>query len=78
MGIVNLKVLVAVQLSDFERDRIIGLKEAGWAQIGESLVIWFEAMRLLEDTDKNGWGVADFSILMVAVGIWPQQIERTD
>ncbi|GFV80648.1 transposable element Tc1 transposase [Trichonephila clavipes] len=51
------------QLSKFERDRIIGLKEAV-GQIGESLVIWVEAMRLLEDAGKNGWTVADFSFMM--------------
>ncbi|GFU19184.1 hypothetical protein TNCV_4397681 [Trichonephila clavipes] len=44
------------QLSEFERGRIIGLKEGGWAQIGESLIIWVEAMRPLED----------FSVMMVA------------
>ncbi|GFX47574.1 hypothetical protein TNCV_3015931 [Trichonephila clavipes] len=47
-------------------------------QIGESLVIWVEAMRLLEDAGKNGWTVADFSIMMVVVDLRPQQIERTD
>ncbi|GFU59316.1 transposable element Tc1 transposase [Trichonephila clavipes] len=40
-------------LSEFERGRIVGLKEEGWAhahtQIGESLVICFEAMRPLKD-----------------------------
>ncbi|GFX21541.1 HTH_Tnp_Tc3_2 domain-containing protein [Trichonephila clavipes] len=40
------------QLLEFERGRIIGLKEAGW-QIGESFIIWDEAMRPLEDADKN-------------------------
>ncbi|GFV80644.1 hypothetical protein TNCV_4618061 [Trichonephila clavipes] len=65
------------QLSKFERDRIIGLKEAV-GQIGESLVIWVEAMRLLEDAGKNGWTVADFSFMMVAVDLGPQHIERID
>ncbi|GFU96724.1 uncharacterized protein TNCV_839491 [Trichonephila clavipes] len=34
-------------------------------------------MRLLEDADKNGWTVADFSVMMVVVDIGPQQIGRT-
>ncbi|GFV94841.1 transposable element Tcb1 transposase [Trichonephila clavipes] len=33
-------------------------------QIGESLVIWVEEMRPLEDADKNEWTVADFSVRM--------------
>ncbi|GFS59981.1 transposable element Tc1 transposase [Trichonephila clavipes] len=33
-------------------------------QIGESLAIWVEAMRLLEDAGKNGWTVADFNIML--------------
>ncbi|GFW38385.1 hypothetical protein TNCV_1332381 [Trichonephila clavipes] len=37
------------QLSEFERGCIIGLKYGSWTQIGESLVIWFEAMRPLEN-----------------------------
>ncbi|GFX54739.1 hypothetical protein TNCV_2822601 [Trichonephila clavipes] len=52
------------QLLEFERGRIIGLKEAGFGQIGESLVIWVEVMRPLEDAGKNGWTMADFSIMM--------------
>ncbi|GFX88136.1 HTH_Tnp_Tc3_2 domain-containing protein [Trichonephila clavipes] len=39
------------QLSEFERDRIIELKEGDWA-VGESLVIWVRAMRPLEDVVK--------------------------
>ncbi|GFU22168.1 hypothetical protein TNCV_2060461 [Trichonephila clavipes] len=66
------------QLSEFERVCIIGLKEGGWAQIGESLVIWVEATRLLEDAGKNGWTKADFSFMMVAVDLGLHQIRRTD
>ncbi|GFT18523.1 hypothetical protein TNCV_1708381 [Trichonephila clavipes] len=40
--------------------------------------MWVEAMRLLEDTRKNGWTVADFSVLIVAVDLGPQQIRRID
>ncbi|GFX53629.1 hypothetical protein TNCV_1185581 [Trichonephila clavipes] len=47
-------------------------------QIGESLVIWVEAMRPLDDSDKNRWTVADFSVMMLEVDIGPQQIGRTD
>ncbi|GFU73900.1 hypothetical protein TNCV_555281 [Trichonephila clavipes] len=65
------------QLLEFERGRIIELKEAGW-QIGESLVMWVEAMRPLEDAGKNEWTMADFSVMMVAVDLGPQQIGRTD
>ncbi|GFU67736.1 hypothetical protein TNCV_3134011 [Trichonephila clavipes] len=46
-------------------------------QIGESLVIWVEAMRPLEDSGKNWWAVADFSVMTVAVDLGPQQIGRT-
>ncbi|GFU54708.1 hypothetical protein TNCV_1037551 [Trichonephila clavipes] len=42
------------QLSKFERGRIIGLKEAGFGKIGESLIIRFEAMRSLKDAGKKG------------------------
>ncbi|GFX22482.1 uncharacterized protein TNCV_3601131 [Trichonephila clavipes] len=47
-------------------------------QIGESFVIRVEAMRPLEDADKNRWTLADFSFMMVAVDLDPQQIGRTD
>ncbi|GFY35830.1 hypothetical protein TNCV_4842061 [Trichonephila clavipes] len=50
------------------------MKEAGFQQIGESLVIWVEAMRPLEDTGKKGWIIADFSVMMVEVDLGPQQI----
>ncbi|GFV46667.1 hypothetical protein TNCV_3544831 [Trichonephila clavipes] len=69
------------QLSEFERGRTIGLKEGGGhthTQIGESLVICFKAMRLFENAGKNGWTVADFSVMMVAVELGTQQIRRTD
>ncbi|GFT32676.1 hypothetical protein TNCV_2641021 [Trichonephila clavipes] len=66
------------QLSNFERGRIIGLKEAGFGKIGESLIIRFEAKRSLEDAGKKGWTMADFSVMRVAVDLEPQQIGRTD
>ncbi|GFW45350.1 transposable element Tcb2 transposase [Trichonephila clavipes] len=59
------------QIVSLDRKRLGG-------QIGESLVIWVEAMRLLEDASKNGWTVADFGVMMVAFDLRPQQIERTD
>ncbi|GFW72866.1 hypothetical protein TNCV_1267091 [Trichonephila clavipes] len=31
-------------------------------------------MRPLEDADKNGWTGADFSVMLVAVDLGPQQI----
>ncbi|GFU10167.1 hypothetical protein TNCV_3449501 [Trichonephila clavipes] len=65
------------QLLEFERGRIIGLKEGGWAN-RSSLVISVEAMRPLEDAGKNGWAMADFSVMMVAVDLGQQQIRRTD
>ncbi|GFT72567.1 hypothetical protein TNCV_974181 [Trichonephila clavipes] len=64
------------QLSQFERRRIIELKEGGG--VLELLVIWVEAMQTLEDAGKHGWKMADFSAMMVAVDLGPQQIERTD
>ncbi|GFW43122.1 transposable element Tc1 transposase [Trichonephila clavipes] len=33
-------------------------------------------MRPLEDVEKNGWTMADFSVMMVAVDLGPQQIGR--
>ncbi|GFW24530.1 transposable element Tc1 transposase [Trichonephila clavipes] len=51
------------QLSKFERGRIIGLKEGVWANrriarhMGRS------------DVGKNGWTVADFRAMMVAVDL---------
>ncbi|GFU31451.1 hypothetical protein TNCV_3538781 [Trichonephila clavipes] len=33
-------------------------------QIEKSLVIWVEAMRPLEYASKNGWAMADFSVIM--------------
>ncbi|GFX79538.1 uncharacterized protein TNCV_825271 [Trichonephila clavipes] len=64
------------QLSEFVRGRIIGLKEGDFGQIGESLVMWVEEMRPLEDAGKNGWTVADFSVMIVAVDLGTQQIRR--
>ncbi|GFW61871.1 hypothetical protein TNCV_4668961 [Trichonephila clavipes] len=58
------------QLSEFERGPIIGLKEAGWAnrRIARHMG---QVMRPLEDAGKNGWTVADFSVMMVAVDLGP-------
>ncbi|GFX44157.1 hypothetical protein TNCV_4119531 [Trichonephila clavipes] len=36
-----------------------------------------DAMRLLEDAGKNGWTMADFSVMIVTVNIGPYQIGRT-
>ncbi|GFV19798.1 hypothetical protein TNCV_480241 [Trichonephila clavipes] len=47
-------------------------------QTGETLVIWVEAMRPLEDGGKNGCKIPDFSLMMVAVDLRPQQIGRID
>ncbi|GFV76820.1 hypothetical protein TNCV_4730401 [Trichonephila clavipes] len=66
------------QLSELVRGRIIGLEEAGWTNWRESLIIWVKTMWPLEDSDKNGWRTADFSIMMVVVDLEPQQIMRTD
>ncbi|GFT01463.1 hypothetical protein TNCV_269831 [Trichonephila clavipes] len=57
------------QLSEFERGRIIV------GQIGESLVMWVEAMRPLEE---DGSGMTDFAVMMVAVDLRPQQMWRID
>ncbi|GFV87924.1 hypothetical protein TNCV_782051 [Trichonephila clavipes] len=55
----------------FNRKRLGG-------QIRESLVIRIETTRLLEDAGINGWTMANFSVMMVAVDLRPQLIERTD
>ncbi|GFY19375.1 hypothetical protein TNCV_4127621 [Trichonephila clavipes] len=47
-------------------------------QIGESLVIRVEVMQPFEDAGKNGWTVADFSVMMIAVDLGLQQTRRTD
>ncbi|GFU48620.1 transposable element Tc1 transposase [Trichonephila clavipes] len=36
-----------------------------------------KTMRSLEDAGKNGWTVADFSVIMVAINLGSQQIGRT-
>ncbi|GFU23743.1 hypothetical protein TNCV_2341311 [Trichonephila clavipes] len=56
------------QLSEFERGRIIRLKEAGWTnrRIAHHMD---RMMRPLEDTGKNGWTVAHFSYMIVAVDL---------
>ncbi|GFS94214.1 hypothetical protein TNCV_3786711 [Trichonephila clavipes] len=65
------------QLSEFERGRIIGLKEAGWAnrRIARHMGRSDAAIR---NIGKNGWTKADFSVLMVAVDLGLQRIGRTD
>ncbi|GFV85599.1 putative DD41D transposase [Trichonephila clavipes] len=62
---------------EFERGCDIGLKERV-KQIEESLVIWFEAMRPLEDAGKNGLTIADIGAIIVAVDLGPHQIRRTN
>ncbi|GFY09196.1 hypothetical protein TNCV_4663861 [Trichonephila clavipes] len=55
------------QLSEFVRGRIIGLKEAGWAN-------WRIAHHMgRRDAGKNGWTVADFSVMMITVDLGTQQ-----
>ncbi|GFV40492.1 hypothetical protein TNCV_4643881 [Trichonephila clavipes] len=66
------------QLSVFERDRIIGLKEAGWANRRIARHMGREPMCSFEDVDQNVWPVTDFCVIMVAVDLGPQQIGRTD
>ncbi|GFV30741.1 hypothetical protein TNCV_2468481 [Trichonephila clavipes] len=44
----------------------------------ESFAIWVKAIWPLGDAGKNGWTVADFSVMMVAVDQGPQQMGRTD
>ncbi|GFY10066.1 hypothetical protein TNCV_1946111 [Trichonephila clavipes] len=46
-----------------------GKMQAG--QIGDSLVIWVEAMQPLEDAGKNRRTVTDFSVMMVEVDLGP-------
>ncbi|GFV56596.1 hypothetical protein TNCV_1247911 [Trichonephila clavipes] len=60
------------QLSEFERGRIIELKEAGWANRRIA-----RQMRRI-DAGKNKWTVVDFSVMMVAVDLGLQQNGRTD
>ncbi|GFV34878.1 transposable element Tc1 transposase [Trichonephila clavipes] len=70
------------QLQKFERGHIIGLKETGFGQIGESLIIWVEAMLSLKDAGKNGWTVADFSVMMCPNDqrrcVWRRPGQRAD
>ncbi|GFY05558.1 hypothetical protein TNCV_4370671 [Trichonephila clavipes] len=60
------------QLSKFERVVSSDCKRKV-RQIGESLVKWVEAMRPLEDAGKNGWTMADFSVMRVAVDLGPSR-----
>ncbi|GFV02843.1 hypothetical protein TNCV_3609721 [Trichonephila clavipes] len=60
------------QLSEFERDRIIGLKETSW----ENQRIARHMSR--SDADKNGWTMADFRVMMVAVDLVPHQIGKIE
>ncbi|GFX54257.1 hypothetical protein TNCV_3823561 [Trichonephila clavipes] len=65
------------QLSEFERGRIIVLKEAAWAKrrinrhMGQSV-------RLLEDAGKIEWTNTGCHVMMVVVELGPQQIKRID
>ncbi|GFX00066.1 hypothetical protein TNCV_3080621 [Trichonephila clavipes] len=65
------------QLSEFERGRIIELKDRGWTNRRNARRI-VEAMRPLEDAGKNEWTVADLSVMMITVDLGPQQIGRAD
>ncbi|GFT29117.1 putative mariner transposase [Trichonephila clavipes] len=70
----RLQRCVASEGSYFDGDNV----ELQVGQIGESLVIWIEAMRPLEDDGKNGWTMVDFRVIIVAVDLGPQQFWRTD
>ena len=61
----------------YERDRIIGLKEAV-EQTREFFSIRVEVIWRLEDAGKNVWTIADFSGIMVVVQKISQQITRTE
>ncbi|GFT62156.1 hypothetical protein TNCV_2062341 [Trichonephila clavipes] len=76
-GIRTHYIYIYEQLSEFQRDRIIELKEAGWAnrRITRQMV---EAMWPLKDAGKNGWEMADFSVMMLAFVLGPQHIGRTN
>ncbi|GFS63032.1 hypothetical protein TNCV_3743011 [Trichonephila clavipes] len=58
--------------SKFERGRFIEMKEAGWINRRNARHVD------RSDADKNGWKMAEFRFLMVAVDLGPQQIGRTD
>ncbi|GFV67057.1 hypothetical protein TNCV_357411 [Trichonephila clavipes] len=60
------------QLSEFERGRIIGLKEGSWANRR------FVRHMGRSDAGKNGGTMADLSVMMVAVDLGLQQIRRPD
>ncbi|GFX46241.1 hypothetical protein TNCV_1371831 [Trichonephila clavipes] len=49
----------------------------GMVKPGKSETL-IEAMQALQDAGKNGWKMADFSVMMVADDLGPQQIGRTD
>ncbi|GFX97382.1 hypothetical protein TNCV_1077531 [Trichonephila clavipes] len=65
---------------------------AHYEQLSEKSYHWIERGRLgksqncssygskrpLEDSGKNGWTMADFSVMMVVVDLGPRQIRRTD
>ncbi|GFX48172.1 transposable element Tc1 transposase [Trichonephila clavipes] len=62
----------SLRVTEFERGRIIGLKEGGFGKIGESFGVWVEAIWPLEDAGKNGWKIADFSVMIVAFDLGGQ------
>ncbi|GFT44712.1 hypothetical protein TNCV_2845041 [Trichonephila clavipes] len=66
------------QLSGFEKGRIIVMKEAGSANRRITRHIGRRMMRPLEGAGKNGWTMADFSVMMVAVDLGPRQIGKSD
>ncbi|GFX59003.1 hypothetical protein TNCV_3814371 [Trichonephila clavipes] len=65
------------QLSEFEKDYIIGMKEAGSANRRITRHMG-RRIRPFEDTGKNGWAVANFGVMMVAVDLGQHQIGKTD
>ncbi|GFX49555.1 hypothetical protein TNCV_4901971 [Trichonephila clavipes] len=62
--------------SEFERGRIIGLKDRDWEKKLENRSSY--SSKQCAHTGKNGWTMADFSVMMVAVDLGPHQIRRTD
>ncbi|GFV26470.1 hypothetical protein TNCV_3361231 [Trichonephila clavipes] len=61
------------QLSEFERGRIIKMKQAGSANQRIARHIG-RRIRPLEDTGKDGWTMANFSPMMAAIDLGPRQI----
>ncbi|GFY02730.1 hypothetical protein TNCV_3506101 [Trichonephila clavipes] len=53
-------------------------KEASWTNRRITRHLSRSDERPLEDSGKNGWTMADFSVMMVAVDLGEQQMGRTD